>query len=578
MKKAILPMLCVLFINVAVYSLQAPTIINVTGNNANKLSLTWRNNSVNYDSIIVLRKTNAAPFSIAAKTGGTIQAYTDTGLGFLQKYYYALVAFNQTEKSDTSNIDSATTASAPLLCSLSVSNTSVKMGTFTATWNADSLKTNIQYGSDTFCDDNRIEIYRQAKDGAVILLSGKDTSIGSKPYTFVDVPDKFNSWYIYSFKIGNGSSFRTAFDTVFTFNSKTFFDTMQIVHKQILSTFPISLNSTSMWALKHNDSLWIKEANTDSNVYSVIDVKDPANPAFKTYKTFTRPLYSNNGITCGNTLYYGQALYSAVDTGLFKVHMSGTTGLIWPDPYSQGSWQTTAFGFFVNDTILLTFTQYTHGKGSFGYTAICHETVDFKEFTYRRINEPYCNKMFAQIRTQTISGTDSIINNEYMFAEYFDTSKVYIDSFVKYSGTITTPFLVSNYITSDTIFTKANYVFLDTIKKNAFVLTNSLLTIYSYDFTAQTAIAAKPFSNQMSATASIPRISYSNGYIKLSVPADYINGKVTFFDVRGRLVANINKFSNSEMRFSANSFGNGIFVAVFDNVKNRQNIKFTVAR
>ena len=93
----------------------APASLMATAFSASQINLSWTNTATNQTSVEIDRSLDGTHFASLTTLGATASSYADTGLTAGTTYYYRVEAANSAGPSPSSNIASATTASATLV-------------------------------------------------------------------------------------------------------------------------------------------------------------------------------------------------------------------------------------------------------------------------------------------------------------------------------------------------------------------------------------------------------------------------------------------------------------------------------
>jgi hypothetical protein len=583
MKPFLYVLMVAFFIPVNVFSFQAPYLINVTTESERSISLTWRNNSSDYDSVYILRKSDNEAFSIAHSLNGMTADYIDSNLTPSHTYIYALIAKSADELSDTSNLDTATTLD--YLCSLHVADTSIH-AQMLAEWDCWNTFTQIAY-TDSFCDERKMEIYCvEGNEPPRLVFQVDSTFSNSLKITIKDTPSVSSQWcFYYSMSTDSaGTSYKKSADTIFTIKASTFFkqDSFRIDTQSIISKFPIyNCGDSNTWAIKHGDSIWIKESNIADSIYSIINVKDPANPVFVGYKTYSVPYTlasTSNPYIYGNKLELGQVLYKITDNGPEIIDSSLSD-----------------FYGFINDRLLLIYTGLnTTQTSSISKDVMVASVTDdgiidsivvlpigYKSYeggaghyNGAYVYGPYHNLLFQYSYSSALSMTDYTLTT----VQYFEDSKMfYVGNGTSSSSNIyRPPKLINGYIPGDSLFIKSKFTYLDTAKKIAYLILDSSLTICNYVLAPND---NSPVRRNITNTyqKQFYNVTYCNKTITMSVPDEFIKGEAAVFDLKGRTILKT-KIENSILHLNSSSLTRGIYLAGVFSQKGKQLIKTVIVR
>jgi hypothetical protein len=81
----------------------APSNLSATAVGANRIDLSWADNSGNETGFAIERSTNGTTFTEVATVGANVTSYSDTGLSANTRYYHRVRAFNHLGSSAPSN-------------------------------------------------------------------------------------------------------------------------------------------------------------------------------------------------------------------------------------------------------------------------------------------------------------------------------------------------------------------------------------------------------------------------------------------------------------------------------------------
>lgn len=317
----------VFFVTVSVSAqIQAPYLLSCKASDDSTISLTWRNNDLETEFIYVyMRSSSQERYTRIDSIKGSLTSYKTTHLTASTTYYFRLIAGNQSNLSDSSNVDSTVT----YRLNKKILPTFYKI----------RYTPGDSYNSITLFDSSNCE-------KEIRLFITKTTAVNSITDSVIIVPPKpkaFNSYYLkfdslfgqldnntwYSFKT------QTVFDTtyktsgqshLFTFNGDLIYDSMKHlnVYREKIGVTPVV---NPKWMMKAGDSLLVLESNTPEKSITVIDISNPARPQFKGYRTIsTNDLFSSykyyvldTNIYCLTAEYLKCYRYEKNDFTLFNI-------------------------------------------------------------------------------------------------------------------------------------------------------------------------------------------------------------------------------------------------------------------
>lgn len=117
----------------------APSGLTATAAGQNKITVTWKDNSLNESGFKVERSTSATgPFTPLTSTVAGATGYSDTSCSASTTYYYRVCSYNSAGLSAYSNIANATTAAAPPTAPSALTGTLIAKGQIRLGWSDNS--------------------------------------------------------------------------------------------------------------------------------------------------------------------------------------------------------------------------------------------------------------------------------------------------------------------------------------------------------------------------------------------------------------------------------------------------------
>jgi hypothetical protein len=582
--------------NSTTFCIEPPYLISATALSDSTVKIVWRNNDIASQGFIINRcdSTDKKYHCVDTVRIPTQASFTDTqNIYPLTTYTYYIQAFENDDISDSSNHILLKTQAALL-----------QKGNINADWNYDTsnaVKISIKDNSKS---ETGYRVYRSTNDTSHFTLL---TTINSKnPYNkdsiiWYDSKVSPNCWYIY-----RAVAF-TATDTLCTDPCTTYTLRNQhpknIVKFSKVSEFPITLGGLSA---KAGDSIIMKESNAPEGKYSIIDIKDPVKPKFVGYadssvlidyqKTTLIPFYLKFGVynssNSQNIIYNKEILfvskpgyvnlYNANDFTLIDSIGIGIDRIIKindslyfiqkPTISSIGAYNRSASILKIsNDKTseqLLNFNE--NGRNGMG----AHSSTEYNvigqidnnlilsvDYNYSgtmqsrdhhiEVYNPDLNLYTKNLHSSTFSYTEN--------SGYYILPSIYI-SILNY-GSINIEFFASNVLdcnsyetalTNQSIYTdttttsgQAKNLLLDTLNKRIYVITNSKLSVISYEFSPAVAIKSKckSMKNDDLVKFSVQKSSVIT--VAFTKRNQNLTAVLRIFDLSGRMVDRIETFSNS---------------------------------
>jgi hypothetical protein len=540
----------VLVLSSTVFGLQAPFLYSADSVGDSTVMLTWRNNSTDYQGIIVLRKSEtSAQFSAIDTAAGTVTSFTDKGVPPSDiPYVYTLTAFSAGEHADTSNRDTVRiTPKPPLIIFFEPQR-------FHISWDSASHTMNI-----TFFDSSTIEkgykIFKSTNFGARLMIKDIPSSVPSSTgmISFNDSLVLPNTWYSYYGLVYSGDSSRESGSETFTFDQNAMTNELarNVSKKCILSSkignFPIKYKG---WSLKAGDTIVLNETGlpTDS-MFSMVNVSTP-----------TEPIFAGTGISKAaqlgkETLTKGQYIIGGIYAQLFAFEYQ--TGVIRTINmvFTRSSFSYGINLCFLSDTTLLAAGSYLIFSGissaENGYLLARYtlknniftfiDTMSFLPPTYSSMAGSEEYKLLASI----IWNGRYVINAIYLKSSFSgsstDTCAEIVDFnyptlYPKYRipRLVNFPHIVDGILIEDPILKKANNVLIDTVKNLVFALSDTELSIYTCQIQVGTSQPIHSVHRPESGLQIIKGPGRSSTLIML--PSHSQPAEISIYSISGRLV------------------------------------------
>ena len=505
MKKYIV--LAVFFLWQAAFGLQAPYLYSADSVADTAVQLTWRNNSVDYQGVIILRKSVAAgQYTVIDTAPGSATSFTDTDKPPSQvTYYYALTAYSLTEHADTSNVDSARITPVPF------DSIFVAPQNYSVLWFA--MFNAVGIG---FFDSSNVEtgyrIYRSTNFGSFEMI--KDL-ISSTPSTtgylsYMDSTISSKTWYTYYVVEYKGQqTLSSDTDIVFTFNV----DSMKrdspkkctLLDK--IGSFPINYGT---WSLKSGDTIVFNESNAPDSTFSIIDVSIPSQPKFAGlgksgaavifYYPSKRALYSytkgdyvfkptGDSLSCYKYHSGTMQNLSAINIGRTVLPPCGflsDTVLIVPNLIDTGYGRFGSVSYLWAGEVLFKNNTLSYSKEELVYKNSCgpQSSCDYSYIPALASGVLYQGRLFVgipggsgMIQTMEIFDFNYPIPPKTVLSVNYYNDLTFFDIQSLSNGiSLDAPALAAD---SHWINSKARSILIDTVKNLAFVLSDSVLSIYN---------------------------------------------------------------------------------------------------
>jgi hypothetical protein len=461
--------------------LQAPYLYDAVSIGDTAVELTWRNNSTDYQGIIIMRKTGTIDqYTIVDTASGSSTSFKDSVISpTTAPYFYALTAYSVAEHSDTSNVDSIIVPPKPtdIFCApqrLAVS------------WDTLTHCAHIQF-YDSSTVETGYRIYKSTNFLAYSLIKDTVSSTPSSKGTiaFTDSSVFPNSWYRYFVDSYRGQqTFSTVTDTVFTFD-------LGAIERSIprrctisgkVSSFPVRYKG---WCLKNGDTIILNETGVpDSTMFSIINVSNPKAIEFAGTGKSLAALFGKVSITKSNCIFG-----TSRDTLICYQYQAGTmtTASTARLPFSPQ-----AFPGFLSDSRLLVRATVVTGISDLylgGQYSFLDNNLSFVDTTQLlpATNIPvnystqggitYQGRYFANVLFNVIgTGTDSVF--EIADFGYYPVPKYLIHDYCVRNF----PLIVDNILVDAPGLKNANNVFIDTAKNLAFAVSDTEMSVWNCQY------------------------------------------------------------------------------------------------
>ena len=271
-----------------VFALEAPYLVSVQALTDSSISYSWRNNDINSNGYVIYQK---AISNTSFKEVNTADKYNfsaqHSGLVASTKYYLAVKAYNGTDTSILSNIDSVITKDIQKI---------FKQPTISAAWDLPARKIVLRVYDSSNCETGiRISLSEQFQPYQLkeTLLSSNPQTTGLITWKTADI--RLNTWYAINVVAYNATdSIASSIDTLYTFDAQNLIDKNPRMYlKEKISDFPIKLKG---WAMKNGNSILLTETNAPESSFTILDVSDNTKPVFKGYKKSAQSIFSSSAI------------------------------------------------------------------------------------------------------------------------------------------------------------------------------------------------------------------------------------------------------------------------------------------
>jgi hypothetical protein len=464
------------------YALQAPYLYDAVSIGDTAVELTWRNNSTDYQGIIILRKSGTiGQYTIVDTASGNSTSFKDSVISpATVPYFYAITAYSVAEHADTSNIDSIIVPPKPtdIFCApqrLAVS------------WDTLTHCARIQ-----FYDSSTVETgYRIYKSTNFLVYSLIKDTVSSTPslkgtIAFTDSSVSSNSWYQYFVDSYRGQqTFSTITDTVFTFDLGAIERSIprRCTISDKVSSFPVKYKG---WCLKNGDTIVLNETGVpDSTMFSIINVSNPNAIEFAGTGKSLAGLFGKVSITKSSYIF-GAVKDSLTcyqyQTGTIRTVSSAGLPFV-PQAYA---------GFLSDSRFLIRATiganysaMYMAGQYSFlSNTLFLVNTTELLPTTSSPNNYQildgvtYQGRYFTNVLFNIVMGTsDSIF--EIADFNYSPAPKFLIHGY----NVGELPPIVDGILLDAPALRNANNIFIDTVKNLAFALSDTELSVWNCQYT-----------------------------------------------------------------------------------------------
>ncbi|HUI91807.1 MAG TPA: T9SS type A sorting domain-containing protein [Chitinivibrionales bacterium] len=558
--------LVVFFLWQAAFGLQAPYLFSADSVADTAVQLTWRNNSVDYQGIIILRKTVAAGTYEAIDTApGTATSFTDAVRPTAQTtYYYALTAYSLTEHADTSNGDSASITPKSTIVFVSPQNLSVFYDTLTHI-------VHVQ-----FYDSSTVElgykIYKSANFAAFEMIKDIVSSTRSQKgvISYTDSAVSPNTWYqYYALTYNNQQGLSSNVDTLFTFDldamARSIPRKCSLSNK--LSSFPINYKG---WSLKFGDTIVLNETGApDSTTFSIINVSNPSALIFAGTGKSPAAMLGKASLSKGPNIIgnEGPNMDSLVRYKYSSGEIHVVSGIMIPQLPSDFRYPATYFPGFISDSVFITMGSINFGFGDWVTMAarysINNNIISFIDTTaldgYTVLNNKIYNGryFFNAISPGNFLSTDSIVE----IIDFNYSPKV--KTIIRVSGQIEFPIIADGIFIDAPVLKSAKNIFIDTVKNLAFALSDMELEVYNCQITTGT--TQNIFSRHLSTPSLRIGQEPGNSICIIFLPRHFHPADVSIYTMSGRLAYRFSNVSDESINWRrGNKTGVYLIKAVID--------------
>jgi hypothetical protein len=247
----------------AAFALQAPLLLEAVSKDNDRVEFSWRNNSTAYEGLIIVRREEAeSDFSLLDSLHTVAETYTDTTVINNKTYHYGIIAYSESEVSDTSNIISVKVEIIAF----------VKPG-LKVYWDTTVMTLTI---TDSSTIEKGYRIFRCVNFGEFtkIYQDEPDDAAFIGEVTWEDSDVTVNDWYQYYIEFYTDGKTEIS-DTAVTYTVK-WSDVFGLTKKELildekLDEFPAHFKS---WSCLVGDSILLNETNLPESTYSILNISD----------------------------------------------------------------------------------------------------------------------------------------------------------------------------------------------------------------------------------------------------------------------------------------------------------------
>jgi hypothetical protein len=458
-------------------------VITAVAVNCSTITVSWVDACTDISGFVLLRMgPGESQFSVLDSMENSVTSYINKPVKDSSWYSYKMVCRHINFPPDTSSIVMVQTPvrRIPIF----------KRPKVSPIWLPESGFVRINY-TDSSENETGFNIYKMDYSGSnpvlvKTIVSNSPMFMGDDSIIDIDNEVRINNLYYYKVEayVMGGQSLSSDTVPVYTYFTDEQAHAYHLVYvTEPLCRFPIHYDSI---ALKSGNSILVREKNLTGVFFSQINVQDVRNPAFKGLLNIDMPLtnalctrdkvFARNGNT-GKL-----SCYQYKNDSIFLIGESSQMDYPIAIPYNNiflGYYPSACSGIYVHyfSDSIFKFIKYCPG-----YPTISIIPTDCNIGVQMSCNLSYYNKKVSY------NGSWSCC----IYAPRYPPSchNGTFDSSFDYSNPLSpsgTSDLASSYMyvdgfpTQDSIFFNARQVFIDTIGKYAFVITDTLLSIYSYD-------------------------------------------------------------------------------------------------
>ena len=611
--KFIISAFLLLIFSHGISALEAPYLISATPLSDTSVSLAWRNNDAATQGFIIQRcDSTEAEFATIDSVRSSIQLeYTDVkGLKPVTNYRYRIIAYNATEVSDTSNNLSITTLPHTVL---------LEKPSVSLSWEPDISKDVLVTISDYTSGETGYRLFRADGENDPYRLVAQ--FIGASPgnrgeIEWHDTTISLNKWYKYRALVyySNDSLFSDSC-MILTFCAIPL--SPAILFEKICE-FPVA--GSNGWSAIVGDSLYLKESVSPADKFTIINVKDPANPKFdgyidssvlESYPMETMiPIYLKTGVfnkykAIHVTKYKDLVLATQKDKdhAMYLYKIEGDTLIIINGTSVMIGTQYIPFGtnFYRSDDSTVAISYYRpRASGDYKCCTIFQLTTDgfhskgtteFERDTGYFTVHGFFESMLLLSTTNDTSGRYNIFakdmqsNRTYKFihtgpiadvyntgvalaphiALYTNGPEFFAAHVADYKGYETAKNDSAVYLDSAHLDDPLQNVLADTISRKVYLIYSNTLSILNY-YPEYSRISNRP----MSSTSSIGKyaiITRRNGAdITIILPSNSRHADLCFYDLNGRVIEKFMGIKSNAVSWKPRS--RGCFIAMLKSGKN----------
>ncbi|MBN1575819.1 MAG: hypothetical protein JW913_04660 [Chitinispirillaceae bacterium] len=561
-------------------ALPAPYLISATALNDTAGQLLWRNNSTAYQGIAILRKLQGdASFAVIDTVEYPGSKFTDAGLAPSTRYFYALYAFSAEEASDTSNVDSLLTPDPPPDCQQPLATSPFRLLSGPCYMKYDTVNSTVAIDyTDSACDETGLVIYRSTDFGEYVpyrtILHDNPFYPYPAPRTWVDSGVEPNRWYGY--KLGLFNAQDTIFvetGIAFTLNATALFYSgrKQIDLREKKAEFPVYF--TNGWALRSGDSIVVKESNSARP--TLLNISGGGMPVFEGYvqtKEFTNAFVMKDYLLEASrdtirAFRFRSGAFTAVDSIIIPIVQNYTTTLELRVPLND-SVIFVKYSYSIPDAPTMSNRRYGIFSLVFNGAGFSQVDTSLRKFTSSSdiSLSVFNNKVFLHSGRSLALTPEKLWMLDYGIS-LTDPPEYVISQCGNYTeSTFRIPRTIDGLIANETLFTNTNTVLLNPADSTAYLIGNSVMTVFTYGTEAAVppVSAQRPEVKNASAAAAGPKnrmhISATGSRFVIRFRNPGKRASITVSDLQGRRYLEYAAYPGEAVFLDTGRFANKIFV------------------